>query len=142
MVTCNYEARKLGVNKCMSLKDAKEKCPQLVFVNGEDLTKYREMSYKVTGILFLIFFSSVELISFMLISMECLSFHILDIKFCGQVPVPTYPSTEFKNLGLNCCIALYVGLPSETTPHAKHSSTQVTGCQEIRFTDSRATGVS
>lgn len=49
MVTSNYEARKLGVHKLMFVKDAKEKCPQLVLVNGEDLTAYREMSYKVTG---------------------------------------------------------------------------------------------
>ncbi|XP_069425349.1 DNA polymerase iota isoform X3 [Ovis canadensis] len=48
VVTCNYEARKLGVKKLMSVRDAKEKCPQLVLVNGEDLTRYREMSYKVT----------------------------------------------------------------------------------------------
>ncbi|KAM6109971.1 DNA polymerase iota [Phoenicopterus ruber ruber] len=51
VVTCNYEARKLGVKKLMSVKDAKEKCPQLVLVNGEDLTRYREMSYKVTELL-------------------------------------------------------------------------------------------
>lgn len=51
VVTSNYEARKLGVKKLMSVKDAKEKCPQLVLVNGEDLTPYREMSYKVTGLL-------------------------------------------------------------------------------------------
>ncbi|XP_032855613.1 DNA polymerase iota isoform X2 [Tyto alba] len=51
VVTCNYEARKLGVKKMMSVKDAKEKCPQLVLVNGEDLTAYREMSYKVTELL-------------------------------------------------------------------------------------------
>ncbi|XP_069324082.1 DNA polymerase iota isoform X5 [Eulemur rufifrons] len=51
VVTCNYEARKLGVGKLMSVRDAKEKCPQLVLVNGEDLTRYREMSYKVTELL-------------------------------------------------------------------------------------------
>ncbi|NWI66534.1 POLI polymerase, partial [Todus mexicanus] len=51
VVTCNYEARKLGVKKLMSVKDAKEKCPQLVLVKGEDLTPYREMSYKVTELL-------------------------------------------------------------------------------------------
>ncbi|XP_071657865.1 DNA polymerase iota-like isoform X2 [Patagioenas fasciata] len=49
VVTSNYEARKLGVQKLMFVKVAKEKCPQLVLVNGEDLTPYREMSYKVTG---------------------------------------------------------------------------------------------
>lgn len=42
-------ARELGVTKMMSVTDAKEKCPQLVLVKGEDLTHYREMSYKVTG---------------------------------------------------------------------------------------------
>ncbi|XP_075345215.1 DNA polymerase iota isoform X2 [Mycteria americana] len=50
VVTSNYEARKLGVKKLMSVKDAKEKCPQLILVNGEDLTPYREMSYKVTAL--------------------------------------------------------------------------------------------
>lgn len=49
IVTCNYVARELGVNKLMSVTDAVEKCPQLVLVKGEDLTHYREMSYKVTG---------------------------------------------------------------------------------------------
>ncbi|XP_059102002.1 DNA polymerase iota isoform X2 [Peromyscus eremicus] len=51
VVTCNYEARKLGVKKLMTVRDAKEKCPQLVLVNGEDLSRYREMSYKVTELL-------------------------------------------------------------------------------------------
>ncbi|XP_047621190.1 DNA polymerase iota isoform X3 [Phacochoerus africanus] len=51
VVTCNYEARKFGVKKLMKVRDAKEKCPQLVLVNGEDLTRYREMSYKVTELL-------------------------------------------------------------------------------------------
>lgn len=39
----------MGVTKLMSVANAKEKCPQLVLVKGEDLTHYREMSYKVTG---------------------------------------------------------------------------------------------
>ncbi|XP_037020997.2 DNA polymerase iota isoform X2 [Artibeus jamaicensis] len=51
VVTCNYEARELGVKKLMNVRDAKEKCPQLVLVNGEDLTRYREMSYRVTDLL-------------------------------------------------------------------------------------------
>ncbi|XP_042304897.1 DNA polymerase iota isoform X2 [Sceloporus undulatus] len=51
VVTCNYEARSFGVKKLMSVKEAKEKCPDLVLVNGEDLTKYREISYKVTELL-------------------------------------------------------------------------------------------
>ncbi|XP_027564070.1 DNA polymerase iota, partial [Neopelma chrysocephalum] len=51
VVTCNYEARKFGIGKLMSVREAKEKCPQLVLVKGEDLTPYREMSYKVTELL-------------------------------------------------------------------------------------------
>ncbi|XP_050166052.1 DNA polymerase iota-like [Myiozetetes cayanensis] len=49
VVTCNYEARKFGIRKLMGIREAKEKCPQLVLVKGEDLTPYREMSNKVTG---------------------------------------------------------------------------------------------
>lgn len=51
IVTCNYVARERGVTKLMSLTDAQEKCPGLVLVKGEDLTHYREMSYKVTELL-------------------------------------------------------------------------------------------
>ncbi|XP_028313359.1 DNA polymerase iota isoform X2 [Gouania willdenowi] len=51
LVTCNYVARERGVTKLMSVTDAKEKCPELVLVKGEDLTHYREMSYKVTELL-------------------------------------------------------------------------------------------
>ncbi|XP_007557886.1 DNA polymerase iota [Poecilia formosa] len=51
IVTCNYVARERGVTKLMSVTDAKEKCPELVLVKGEDLTHYREMSYQVTELL-------------------------------------------------------------------------------------------
>uniref|UniRef100_A0A8C9TFB3 Polymerase (DNA directed) iota n=1 Tax=Scleropages formosus TaxID=113540 RepID=A0A8C9TFB3_SCLFO len=51
IVTCNYVARQHGVKKMMLVTDAKEKCPQLVLVSGEDLTRYREASYSVTALL-------------------------------------------------------------------------------------------
>ncbi|XP_060739898.1 DNA polymerase iota [Tachysurus vachellii] len=51
MVTCNYIAREQGVSKMMSVKEALEKCPDLVLVSGEDLNFYRETSYKVTELL-------------------------------------------------------------------------------------------
>ncbi|KAK3514909.1 hypothetical protein QTP70_035079, partial [Hemibagrus guttatus] len=51
MVTCNYVARERGVAKMMSVKEALEKCPDLVLVKGEDLNFYREISYKVTELL-------------------------------------------------------------------------------------------
>ncbi|XP_076350165.1 DNA polymerase iota-like isoform X2 [Tachypleus tridentatus] len=51
VVTCNYVARELGVQKVMCIKEAIQICPQIVLVCGEDLTDYREASYKVTRIL-------------------------------------------------------------------------------------------
>eukprot|EP00903_Cladosiphon_okamuranus_P018116 g16671.t1 len=44
LVTCNYTARSLGVRKMESLIEAKRRCPSLVVMDGEDLTRYREAS--------------------------------------------------------------------------------------------------
>jgi DNA polymerase iota len=49
IVTCNYVAREQGLTKLMTVKDALEKCPDLVLVSGEDLTNYRHMSYKISS---------------------------------------------------------------------------------------------
>ncbi|XP_013417693.1 DNA polymerase iota-like [Lingula anatina] len=51
VVTCNYVARERGISKLSYVKDAEKKCPDIVLVNGEDLTHYREMSYKITNFL-------------------------------------------------------------------------------------------
>ncbi|XP_038073485.1 DNA polymerase iota-like isoform X2 [Patiria miniata] len=51
LVTCNYVARARGVTKLMRITDALQRCPDLVIVNGEDLTHYREMSYRITELL-------------------------------------------------------------------------------------------
>lgn len=51
VVTCNYIARERGVKKLVFVSDAKKKCPELVLVNGEDLTVYREFSGKVHSLL-------------------------------------------------------------------------------------------
>ncbi|XP_077989165.1 DNA polymerase iota-like [Glandiceps talaboti] len=51
VVTCNYVARQHGVTKLMGIKEAFEKCPQLVLVKGEDLTHYRQFSYRLTDFL-------------------------------------------------------------------------------------------
>ena len=50
LVTCNYLARKMGVTKLMGIKEALNKCPDLVIVNGEDLTNYREFSRTVNDL--------------------------------------------------------------------------------------------
>jgi len=47
VVTCNYTARSRGVGKCMYVKDAKNVCPELILVNGEDLARYRKVSAAV-----------------------------------------------------------------------------------------------
>lgn len=47
VVTSNYNARKYGVTKCMTITEAKKLCPNLVLVNGEDLINYRRMSQSI-----------------------------------------------------------------------------------------------
>lgn len=51
IVTCNYKAREHGVTKLMLLTDAVKICPNLVIVNGEDLTDYKRMSAKIFDML-------------------------------------------------------------------------------------------
>ncbi|KZT56440.1 DNA/RNA polymerase [Calocera cornea HHB12733] len=47
LATASYEARALGVDKLCSLREAKQRCPSLILVNGEDLTLYRYYSRRV-----------------------------------------------------------------------------------------------
>lgn len=51
VVTSNYIARKFGIKKMMTIAEAKKLCPQIILVNGEDLTKYKQMSAKIFDIL-------------------------------------------------------------------------------------------
>lgn len=44
VVTCNYEARRRGLRKLQLIKEAKQICPEVVIVLGEDLTKFRDAS--------------------------------------------------------------------------------------------------
>lgn len=44
MATCNYVARSLGLRKLMTVTEAKKALPQLVLVDGEDLTPFRDTS--------------------------------------------------------------------------------------------------
>ncbi|KAE8355807.1 hypothetical protein BDV28DRAFT_128151 [Aspergillus coremiiformis] len=44
LVTCNYEARRRGLRKLQLIQEAKQICPELVIVLGEDLTKFRDAS--------------------------------------------------------------------------------------------------
>lgn len=51
IVTCNYHARSKGVRKLMATRDALSVCPDLVLINGEDLTPYRRVSKFVFNII-------------------------------------------------------------------------------------------
>jgi DNA polymerase iota len=51
IVTCNYHARGRGVTKLMSIDDAVKKCPELVLVDGSDLTPYKAISDQIVDLL-------------------------------------------------------------------------------------------
>ena len=44
---CNYAARAHGITKCDNLSAVRRKCPGIVICNGEDLTWYRHVSFRV-----------------------------------------------------------------------------------------------
>ncbi|XP_047501002.1 DNA polymerase iota-like [Penaeus chinensis] len=50
MVTSNYVARSMGVKKSMWIKDAVKILPSLVFVDGSDLTHYRQFSTEISAV--------------------------------------------------------------------------------------------
>ncbi|MCO5613764.1 hypothetical protein L7F22_068042 [Adiantum nelumboides] len=45
--TTSYEARAKGVQKLMRIRDAVAKCPELIFVDGEDLSYFRKISSEI-----------------------------------------------------------------------------------------------
>ncbi|KAK3683513.1 DNA polymerase iota-like protein [Podospora appendiculata] len=51
LATCNYEARRRGIKKLMLVSDAKKACPELVVVDGEDLTPFRDASKRLSALL-------------------------------------------------------------------------------------------
>lgn len=44
LATCNYNARARGVKKLQLITEAKKACPELVLMDGEDLSPFRDMS--------------------------------------------------------------------------------------------------
>ncbi|KAI0389204.1 hypothetical protein F5Y17DRAFT_449922 [Xylariaceae sp. FL0594] len=51
LATCNYVARGRGVRKLMLASDAVRVCPDLVLLNGEDLTRFRAASKRLWSLL-------------------------------------------------------------------------------------------
>lgn len=47
VVTCNYEARRRGLRKLQLVKDAKQICPDVVIVLGEDIGRFRDASKRL-----------------------------------------------------------------------------------------------
>lgn len=44
IVTCNYEARRRGLYKLQLVREARKKCPDVIILLGEDLTRFRNAS--------------------------------------------------------------------------------------------------
>ncbi|KAI1279680.1 hypothetical protein F5Y07DRAFT_30450 [Xylaria sp. FL0933] len=51
LATCNYVARARGVKKLMLISEAQRICPDLVLMNGEDLTRFRDVSKRLWAFL-------------------------------------------------------------------------------------------
>lgn len=51
LATCNYVARARGVRKLMLISEAQRVCPDLVVLNGEDLTRFRDVSKRLWAFL-------------------------------------------------------------------------------------------
>ncbi|KAI1381509.1 DNA/RNA polymerase [Hypoxylon crocopeplum] len=51
LATCNYAARARGVKKLGLISEAQKLCPEIVIVNGEDLTPFRDVSKKLWSFL-------------------------------------------------------------------------------------------
>lgn len=51
LATCNYAARARGVKKLMLISEAQKICPEIVILNGEDLTPFRDTSKKLWSFL-------------------------------------------------------------------------------------------
>jgi DNA polymerase iota len=51
LATCNYVARRRGVGKLTTLVEAKRLCPDLVIVDGEDLSPFRDVSKRLYALL-------------------------------------------------------------------------------------------
>lgn len=51
LATCNYNARAKGVKKLMLITEARKICPELVLMDGEDLSAFRDVSKTIYGFL-------------------------------------------------------------------------------------------
>ncbi|KAI0900454.1 DNA/RNA polymerase [Annulohypoxylon nitens] len=51
LATCNYAARARGVKKLQLISEAQKTCPDLVIINGEDLTPFRDASKRLWSFL-------------------------------------------------------------------------------------------
>lgn len=51
IATCNYEARRRGLKKLQLVREAKQICPEVVAVLGEDLTRFRDASKELHAFL-------------------------------------------------------------------------------------------
>lgn len=51
IVTCNYEARRRGLRKLQLVREARNICPDVIIVLGEDLSRFRNASKELYNFL-------------------------------------------------------------------------------------------
>ncbi|KAH6891091.1 hypothetical protein B0T10DRAFT_302159 [Thelonectria olida] len=111
--TCNYNARALGLRKLMTVAEAKKACPQLVLVDGEDLTPFRDTSKTLFN-----FFKShswnhkVERLGFDEVFMDVTDIVDYNIFCLNKVSLANsffYLSKEDPERGFNCDLTSIVG---------------------------------
>jgi DNA polymerase iota len=92
IVTCNYKAREYGIKKMDLTTDALKKCPELVIVNGEDLTNYKTYSKRIADLLHTVIGPSERM---------GLDEHFLDITKLVEEEMSKMSKEELKNLRIS-----------------------------------------
>ncbi|XP_059146585.1 DNA polymerase iota-like [Physella acuta] len=112
IVTSNYVARMMGVNKCSYVTDAIKKCPELVLVSGEDLTNYRQMSYQISEFIQK-YTPQVERLGFdenFIDVSEMVTWRIKDGQFHKKFIGHVYDSSSHQDVSPDCSCGCYLRL--------------------------------
>lgn len=89
IVTSNLKAREFGIKKMELISDALKKCPELVIVNGEDLSNYKTYSKRIAELLHSMIGPSERM---------GLDEHFLDVTTLVEEQISKMSLQELKNL--------------------------------------------
>lgn len=93
IVTCNYPARvKFGITKMELISDALRKCPDLVIINGEDLSRYKAYSKRIAELLHAMIGPSERM---------GLDEHFMDITKLSEAQISKQTDEELENLHIS-----------------------------------------